>query len=39
MENRNLCSYVTPSLDVRQEILVEEVPKLAKKAAVKAIKE
>lgn len=39
MENRNLCSYVTPSLDARQEILAEEVPKLAKKAAMKAIKE
>ncbi|XP_074297563.1 chalcone synthase-like [Silene latifolia] len=38
-ENPNLCEYMVPSLDTRQDILVSEVPKLGKEAAVKAIKE
>ncbi|KAH7658683.1 Naringenin-chalcone synthase protein [Dioscorea alata] len=36
----NLCSYMEEnSLDTRQDILVEEVPKLGAKAAVKALEE
>ncbi|KAL5815691.1 hypothetical protein ACOSQ4_026332 [Xanthoceras sorbifolium] len=38
-KNPNLCSYDAPSLDSRQNILVVEVPKLGKEAAVKAIEE
>ncbi|PON90188.1 Polyketide synthase, type III [Trema orientale] len=38
-ENPNLCAYAAPSLDVRQDLKVSEVPKLGEKAAVKAIKE
>ncbi|XP_010916088.1 chalcone synthase [Elaeis guineensis] len=38
-ENPNMCAYMASSLDARQDILVEEVPKLGKEAAVKAIKE
>ncbi|OMO55636.1 hypothetical protein CCACVL1_27144 [Corchorus capsularis] len=38
-ENPNLSIYRAPSLDVRQEILITEVPKLGKEAALKAIKE
>lgn len=38
-QNPNMCAYMAPSLDARQDILVEEVPKLGKEAAVKAIKE
>ncbi|KAF8077030.1 hypothetical protein N665_1068s0009 [Sinapis alba] len=38
-ENPNICAFMAPSLDVRQDILVTEVPKLGKEAAVKAIKE
>ncbi|KAG2334146.1 hypothetical protein Bca52824_005326 [Brassica carinata] len=38
-ENPNMCAYMAPSLDVRQDIVVVEVPKLGKEAAVKAIKE
>ncbi|RWV81591.1 hypothetical protein GW17_00056970, partial [Ensete ventricosum] len=34
-----MCSYMDPSFDERQEIVVEEVPRLAKEAAAKAIKE
>ena len=34
-----MCAYKAPSLDTRQEILVAEVPKLGKEAAVKAIEE
>ncbi|CAL9180132.1 unnamed protein product [Musa hybrid cultivar] len=34
-----LCAYMEPSFDDRQDIVVEEVPKLAKEAADKAIKE
>ncbi|CAH2072807.1 unnamed protein product [Thlaspi arvense] len=38
-ENPDMCAYMAPSLDVRQDIVVVEVPKLGKEAAVKAIKE
>lgn len=38
-ENPNISTYQEPSLDVRQDILVIEVPKLGEKAASKAIKE
>ncbi|KAJ7971790.1 Chalcone synthase [Quillaja saponaria] len=38
-ENPNLCAYMAPSLDARQDIAVVEVPKLGKEAAVKAIKQ
>ncbi|CAJ1974292.1 unnamed protein product [Sphenostylis stenocarpa] len=38
-ENPNISTYEEPSLDERQDILVEEVPKLGEKAASKALKE
>ncbi|XP_078155846.1 chalcone synthase 2-like [Carex rostrata] len=38
-ENPNICAYMAPSLDARQDIVVREVPKLGKEAAVRAIKE
>ncbi|PIN15427.1 Naringenin-chalcone synthase [Handroanthus impetiginosus] len=38
-QNPNICAYMAPSLDVRQDIVVAEVPKLGKEAAQKAIKE
>ncbi|XP_027339239.1 chalcone synthase-like [Abrus precatorius] len=38
-ENPNISTYSESSLDARQDILVEEVPKLGEKAASKAIKE
>ncbi|KAG8493846.1 hypothetical protein CXB51_011155 [Gossypium anomalum] len=38
-KNPNLIIYKAPSFDARQEILVTEVPKLGKDAALKAIKE
>ncbi|MCD9639198.1 hypothetical protein HAX54_023576 [Datura stramonium] len=38
-KNPNLCSYSESSLDIRQEILVSEIPKLGKEAALKAIEE
>ncbi|CAI0380365.1 unnamed protein product [Linum tenue] len=38
-EHPNMCAYMAPSLDDRQDIVVVEVPKLAKEAAAKAIKE
>lgn len=38
-ENPNICEHNAPSLDARQDILVEEVPKLGKEAATKAIEE
>nr|BAB40786.2 chalcone synthase [Lilium hybrid division I] len=38
-ENHNVCAYMAPSLDVRQDMVVVEVPKLGKEAAAKAIKE
>nr|CDU43580.1 chalcone synthase [Aubrieta canescens] len=38
-DNPKMCAYMAPSLDARQDIVVVEVPKLGKEAAVKAIKE
>ncbi|GMJ04777.1 TRANSPARENT TESTA 4, CHALCONE SYNTHASE [Hibiscus trionum] len=38
-ENPNMCAYMAPSLDSRQDMVVVEVPKLGKEAAVRAIKE
>ncbi|XP_028761830.1 chalcone synthase-like [Neltuma alba] len=38
-ENPNMCTDMAPSLDVRQDLTVVEVPKLGKEAAVEAIKE
>ncbi|KAG6475110.1 curcumin synthase 2-like [Zingiber officinale] len=38
-ERPKLCSYMEPSFDDRQDIVVEEIPKLAAEAAEKAIKE
>ncbi|QCE15713.1 chalcone synthase [Vigna unguiculata] len=38
-ENPNISTYEEPSLNARQDILVEEVPKLGEKAASKALKE
>ncbi|XP_058787034.1 chalcone synthase 1A-like isoform X2 [Vicia villosa] len=38
-ENPSLCEVMAPSLDVKQDILVVEIPKLGKEAASKAIKE
>ncbi|XP_076955504.1 chalcone synthase-like [Bidens hawaiensis] len=38
-EHPSLCEYMAPSLDARQDVVVVEVPKLGKEAAVKAIKE
>ncbi|XP_038984312.1 chalcone synthase 3-like [Phoenix dactylifera] len=38
-ENPNMCAYMAPSLDARQDLVVAEVPKLGKEAAAKAIKE
>ncbi|CAI9776080.1 unnamed protein product [Fraxinus pennsylvanica] len=38
-ENPNMCAYMAPSLDARQDIVVVEVPKLGKEAAQMAIKE
>lgn len=38
-EKPNLCEYMGSSLDTRQDIVVSEVPRLGKEAAVKAIKE
>ncbi|XP_058753963.1 chalcone synthase 1A-like [Vicia villosa] len=38
-KNPSFCEYMAPSLDAKQEILVEEIPKLGKEAATKAIKE
>ncbi|KAH9291615.1 hypothetical protein KI387_043196 [Taxus chinensis] len=38
-ENPNVCAYMAPSLDARQDMVVVEVPKLGKEAASKAIKE
>ncbi|KAK9089967.1 hypothetical protein Sjap_023144 [Stephania japonica] len=37
--NPNICAYKAPSLDARQDIVVPQVPRLAKEAASKAIKE
>uniref|UniRef100_A0A7N0UQX5 Chalcone synthase n=1 Tax=Kalanchoe fedtschenkoi TaxID=63787 RepID=A0A7N0UQX5_KALFE len=38
-ENTQMCEYMAPSLDARQEILRVEVPKLGKEVAVRAIEE
>ncbi|MED6121048.1 Chitin synthase, class 2 [Stylosanthes scabra] len=38
-ENTNMNTYGAPSLDARQEILMEEIPKLGKEATLNAIKE
>ncbi|KAJ8762851.1 hypothetical protein K2173_022980 [Erythroxylum novogranatense] len=38
-KNPNIRTYNAPSLDARQEIVVSEVPKLGKEAALKAIEE
>ncbi|KAJ4805319.1 Chalcone synthase [Rhynchospora pubera] len=38
-EHPEMCAYMAPSLNARQDIVVVEVPKLGKEAAVKAIKE
>ncbi|KMZ67556.1 Naringenin-chalcone synthase [Zostera marina] len=38
-ENPNVCAYMAPSLNVRQDMVVAEVPRLGKEAATKAIKE
>ncbi|KAI4338214.1 hypothetical protein L6164_016558 [Bauhinia variegata] len=38
-ENPNMCAYMAPSLDARQDMVVVEVPKLGKEAATKAINE
>ncbi|PWA51752.1 chalcone synthase [Artemisia annua] len=38
-EKPNICAYMAPSLDDRQDIVVVEVPKLGAEAATKAIKE
>ncbi|XP_031486525.1 chalcone synthase-like [Nymphaea colorata] len=35
----NICTYMAPTLDVRQAMLIAEVPRLGKEAAVKAIQE
>ncbi|KAL6208345.1 hypothetical protein ACLB2K_019296 [Fragaria x ananassa] len=37
--NPNICTYKPPSLDARQDLLIHEVPKLGKEAALKAIRE
>ncbi|KAJ4722927.1 Chalcone synthase [Melia azedarach] len=38
-QNPNMCTFMEPSLDARQDMVVVEVPKLGKEAAEKAIKE
>ncbi|KAJ0962819.1 hypothetical protein J5N97_027941 [Dioscorea zingiberensis] len=38
-ENPNMCEYMAPSLDARQEILISAVPNLGRDAAVKALEE
>ena len=38
-ENPNICNYKAPSFDARQDMLVHEVLKLGKEAALKAIEE
>lgn len=38
-ENPSMCEFMAPSYDARQDIAVVELPKLAKEAASKAIKE
>ncbi|XP_021762432.1 chalcone synthase-like [Chenopodium quinoa] len=38
-EKPNMCEYMGSSLDTRQDMVVAEVPRLGKEAAIKAIKE
>ncbi|XP_052116207.1 stilbene synthase 3 isoform X6 [Arachis duranensis] len=38
-ENPNMCAYKAPSLDVREDMMIREVPRVGKEAATKAIKE
>lgn len=38
-ENPNMCNYGAPSLNARHDLVVPEVPKLGKEAAIKAIEE
>ncbi|VFR01567.1 unnamed protein product [Cuscuta campestris] len=38
-ENPNLCTFSEPSLNIRQDILISEIPKLGKEAALNAIVE
>ncbi|KAF3793249.1 Chalcone synthase [Nymphaea thermarum] len=38
-EHPNICTHMAPTLDVRQAMLIAEVPRLGKAAAVKAIQE
>ncbi|KAJ0507529.1 putative chalcone synthase [Helianthus annuus] len=38
-ENPNMCEYMSPSLNTRQDLLITAVPKLGGEAAIKAIKE
>jgi len=38
-ENPNFCTYMTPSLNARQDMVVRDVPRLGNEAAMKAIKE
>ncbi|CAI9090307.1 OLC1v1025054C1 [Oldenlandia corymbosa var. corymbosa] len=38
-ENPNMCAYMAPSLNVRQDVVTVEVPKLGKQAAERAIEE
>ncbi|RVW78731.1 Stilbene synthase 2 [Vitis vinifera] len=38
-EHPNMGAYMAPSLNIRQEIITAEVPKLGKEAALKALKE
>lgn len=38
-DNPNICTYAASSLDSKQDMVVVEVPKLGKEAAIKAIKE
>lgn len=39
LDNPNMCEYMGSSLDTRQDMVVAEVPRLGKEAAIKAIKE
>lgn len=38
-DNPNMCQYMAPSLNTRQDLLVTEIPKLGKEASIKAIDE
>ncbi|KAF5780345.1 putative chalcone synthase [Helianthus annuus] len=38
-ENPNMCEYMSPSLNTRQDLLITAIPKLGKEAATKAIEE